>query len=120
MLTGLLAFGACATSQETAEPEAPAAPITLSKGATAALPGTDATITARDIVYIDSPCPPDVKCVWSGVKKTLEATVTRGGESADASLGLAASQVVLGIKLVVRSIEPDASRCTVEVLNPTG
>lgn len=54
------------------------------------------------------------RCIWSGVRKEVEATVERDSEARKLRLALKKPVEVFGLTLAVAEVEP--TRCVIRVL----
>lgn len=65
-----------------------------------------ATVGIDQVTYLNQPCPPDVRCIHSGVIKLVHFQVTRTGAPLRAAVPEGAEQSVDGVLLVVRQVRP--------------
>ncbi len=76
--------------------------VTVHRGDTIELRG--ARVEVREVTYLDQPCPPNVKCVHSGVIRRVLFGVIHTGSPVIASVAEGEQKVVDGVELAVKAV----------------
>ena len=63
------------------------------------------TVSVKSVAYANSPCPPGVQCISSGIVKLVHFTVSHGAVAEEAAVNAGTSKVVAGVELQVLSVE---------------
>ena len=65
-----------------------------------------AIVRVEQVTYLNQPCPPEVRCIHSGIIRLVHFEITRGGAPKKAAVPQGATQVVEGVELKVKEVRP--------------